>query len=48
MVALEPGSAVVEFSGDQQTIGEILDRLEGLGMEDLTRSGAVALERVKP
>lgn len=48
MAALESGSAVVEFSGDQEIIAEILDRLEALGMEDLTRSGAVALERVKP
>jgi acetolactate synthase-1/3 small subunit len=48
MAALEPGSAVLEFSGDEDTILEILDRLEALGMEDLARSGVVAVERVKP
>ena len=48
MAALESGSAVLEFSGDEEIIEEILGRLEALGMEDLTRSGAVALERVKP
>ena len=41
-------SAVVEFTGDREAIEEILSALEALGMEDLIRSGVVALERVRP
>ncbi len=41
-------SAIVEFTGDREAIEEILISLEALGMEDLIRSGVVALERGKP
>ena len=41
-------SAIVEFTGDREAIEEILSSLEALGMEDLIRSGVVALERGKP
>jgi acetolactate synthase-1/3 small subunit len=39
-------SAIVEFTGDREAIEELLSSLEALGMEDLIRSGVVALERV--
>jgi acetolactate synthase small subunit len=34
---------VVEFTGDRDAIVEILRELETLGVEELTRSGVVAL-----
>jgi acetolactate synthase-1/3 small subunit len=47
-VSLEPGSAVLEFSGDKEELEEILTHLESLGMEDFSRTGVIALERSKP
>jgi acetolactate synthase small subunit len=47
-VSLEPGSAVLEFTGDKEELEEILTRLEALGMEDFSRTGVIALERSKP
>ena len=44
----ESGSMVLEFSGDTEEIEEILARLESLGMEDMSRTGVIALERGKP
>jgi acetolactate synthase-1/3 small subunit len=46
-VSLESGSVILEFTGDKETIAEILKRLEALGMEDLARTGVIALERCK-
>jgi len=48
IVARDTSSAIVEFTGDREEIAEILSALEALGMEDLIRSGVVALERGKP
>jgi acetolactate synthase-1/3 small subunit len=48
IVSRDSMSAIVEFTGDREAIEEILISLEALGMEDLTRSGVVALERGKP
>ncbi|MHB8910471.1 MAG: acetolactate synthase small subunit [Syntrophales bacterium] len=48
MVNEEAGSAVLAFTGDTEEIEEILKRLEALGMEDMSRSGVIALERHKP
>lgn len=48
IVSRDPISATVEFTGDREEIEEILSSLETLGMEDLIRSGVVALERGKP
>ena len=47
-VSLEPGSAVLEFTGDKEELEEILTRLEALGMEDFSRTGVIALERSNP
>jgi acetolactate synthase-1/3 small subunit len=47
VVSLESGSAVLEFTGDRDAIEEVLDRLEDLGMKDLTRTGAVFMESGK-
>ena len=44
IVSRDPGSAAVEFTGDRDAIEAILASCEALGMEDLTRSGVVALE----
>ena len=48
IVNREPGSAILEFTGDKEELEEILTSLEGLGMEDFARSGVIALERGKP
>jgi len=48
IVSRDTSSATVEFTGDREAIEEILSALEALGMEDLIRSGVVALERVRP
>ena len=48
IVSRDASSATVEFTGDREAIEEILSALEALGMEDLIRSGVVALERVRP
>jgi len=48
IVGRDTSSAIVEFTGDREEIAEILSFLEALGMEDLIRSGVVALERVRP
>ena len=48
IVGRDSNSAVVEFTGDREAIEEILISPETLGMEDLIRSGVVALERGKP
>ncbi len=48
IVGRDAGSTTVEFTGDREEIEEILGSLEVLGMEDLIRSGVVALERGKP
>ena len=47
IVSRDTVSAIVEFTGDREAIEEILSSLEALGMEDLIRSGVVALERDK-
>jgi acetolactate synthase I/III small subunit len=44
----ESGSAVLEFTGDTEELEEIMTRLEALGMEDMSRTGVIALERIKP
>lgn len=44
----ESGSVVLEFTGDTEDLEEIMTRLEALGMEDLSRTGVIVLERVKP
>jgi acetolactate synthase-1/3 small subunit len=44
----ESGSVILEFTGDKEDLEEIMIRLEALGMEDLSRTGVIALERVKP
>jgi acetolactate synthase I/III small subunit len=44
----ETGSVVLEFTGDTEEIEEIMTRLEALGMEDMSRSGTIALERNTP
>jgi acetolactate synthase I/III small subunit len=41
----ESGSVVLEFTGDKEDLEEIMTRLEALGMEDLSRTGVIALER---
>ena len=41
----EPGSAVLEFTGDTEELEAIMTRLEALGMEDMSRTGVIALER---
>ena len=43
----EPGSAVLEFTGDTEELEVIMTRLEALGMEDMSRTGVIALERGK-
>ena len=47
-VSVEPGFVVLEFTGDKEELEEIMTRLEGLGMEDLSRTGLIALERNRP
>jgi acetolactate synthase-1/3 small subunit len=44
----EAGSVILEFTGDKEELEEIMTRLEALGMEDLSRTGVIALERGKP
>ena len=44
----ESGSAVLEFTGDTEELEEILTVLESLGMEDMSRTGVIALERGAP
>lgn len=44
----ESGVAVLEFTGDTEELEEIMTRLEALGMEDMSRTGVIALERSKP
>jgi acetolactate synthase I/III small subunit len=44
----ESGSVVLEFTGDTEELEEILTRLEALGMEDMSRTGVIALERGTP
>ena len=48
MVNEESGSAVLEFTGDTEELEAIMTRLEALGMEDMSRTGVIALERGKP
>jgi acetolactate synthase small subunit len=43
MVTRDATHGVVEFTGDRDAIVEILRELETLGVEELTRSGVVAL-----
>ena len=45
IVSRDSGHALVEFTGDRDTVEGILRALETLGVEDLTRSGVVALEK---
>lgn len=45
IVSRDTAAAVVEFTGDREAIEEILRALEPLDMENLTRSGVIALER---
>ncbi len=45
IVSRDAAGAYVEFTGDREEIPEILSALEALGVDDLTRSGAVALEK---
>jgi acetolactate synthase I/III small subunit len=42
----EAGSVIVEFTGDTEELEAIMTRLEALGMEDMSRTGVIALERV--
>jgi acetolactate synthase I/III small subunit len=44
----EAGSVIVEFTGDTEELEAIMIRLEALGMEDMSRTGIIALERSKP
>lgn len=37
------GSCIAEFSGSSDDLNGILNRLDGIGMEDLGRSGTVAI-----
>ncbi len=39
----EAGSAVVEFTGDTEKIEAIMTRLDALGIEDLARTGIIAV-----
>src|SRR4030042_1609695 len=48
VISRESGSAILEFTGDKETIEEVLNRLEALGMEDLSRTGTVFMEGGKP
>ncbi|MHB8771568.1 MAG: acetolactate synthase small subunit [Syntrophales bacterium] len=41
----ESGSAVVEFTGDTEEIEAVLTRLDALGMEELARTGTIAVAR---
>jgi acetolactate synthase-1/3 small subunit len=43
----EPGSAVLEFTGDTEELEATMTLLEALGMEDMSRTGVIALERGK-
>ena len=43
----ESGSAVLEFTGDTEELEMIMTCLEALGMEDMSRTGVIALERGK-
>ena len=45
IVSRDATHTIVEFTGDREKTEEILRALETLGVEDLTRSGVVALER---
>jgi acetolactate synthase-1/3 small subunit len=48
VVTEESGAVILEFTGDKEDLEEIMTRLEALGMEDLSRTGVIALERGKP
>ncbi len=43
----ESGSVILEFTGDKEELEAIMTHLEALGMEDLSRTGVIALERGK-
>ena len=45
IISRDAAQTIVEFTGDRETVEDILRCLEALGVEDLTRSGVVALER---
>ncbi|MCL2669764.1 MAG: acetolactate synthase small subunit [Syntrophaceae bacterium] len=45
IVSRDAAHTIAEFTGDRETVEEILRALEALGVEDLTRSGVVALEK---
>jgi acetolactate synthase I/III small subunit len=44
----ESGSVVVEFTGDTEELEAIMTRLDALGMEDLARTGIIAVARKRP
>lgn len=44
----EPGSVVLEFTGDKEELEEILNHLDALGMEEFARTGVIAVGRLKP
>ncbi len=44
----ESGSAVVEFTGDTDEIEAVLACLDALGIEELARTGAIAVARKRP
>jgi acetolactate synthase I/III small subunit len=44
----ESGSIILEFTGDKEDLEGIMTRLEALGMEDMSRTGVIALERGRP
>ena len=44
----ESGSVVLEFTGDREELEAVMTRLEALGVEDMSRTGVIALERGRP
>lgn len=41
----EAGAVILEFTGDKEELEETMIRLEELGMDDLSRTGVIAVDR---
>ncbi len=43
IITREPAFCIAEFTGESDEINEVLNRLDGIRIENLNRSGTVAL-----